>query len=338
MIAPEGRVVRPTLRCLLEDLRDEVGPPELRAALATLEADIADPAYVLPVPLAAAEHLVLDKANMLALDEAAPRKPIKSAADRGAIKVKTSDRRGFLWQDPSGAWWLLGTGVRRDYYEDIDEDTLAALAPTDADRRLAAMEAAYIAECEADRDAQRQILSALIAAAAAPGTGARVELFGAVVDIVVDDDADDDVGELTMSWDFVAFDDQDRFPVDLLALVPGFQEIDQWEFLPPLAPGQAPCWYTYVPRAWMEWLVGMGDVSRLLGEGWSPPNPVADDSDLYAHYTPPAMMAIGYVEGVQVTAICGTRFAPSRLPDHFPVCSRCEDALRVFREVAGGER
>ena len=106
MKAPENRIVRPTLRCLIDDLGNDVGPVELRAALA------------------AAEHLVLDKANMLAGDATAEREPIEAITDRSTVKVKTSDRRGALWQDDDGTWWLLAAGRREaagpgDFYREI---------------------------------------------------------------------------------------------------------------------------------------------------------------------------------------------------------------------------
>ena len=51
MPAQDGRVVRATLRCLREDLAQEVGPDELRIALRTVVEDMAaDPTYLLPCP------------------------------------------------------------------------------------------------------------------------------------------------------------------------------------------------------------------------------------------------------------------------------------------------
>ena len=119
------RVVRATLRCLREDLADEVTPKALRNALRTVLIDIAaDPSYLLPCPLVDAQHAVLDKANQLATDAAAVRERIESLTDRYAIKVKTGDRRAALWQDDSGTWWLLAAGRRKndtsgDFYEEI---------------------------------------------------------------------------------------------------------------------------------------------------------------------------------------------------------------------------
>ena len=73
----------------------------------------ADPHFLFPVPLAAAEHLLLDKANLLALDPNADRELIVTIADRSMIKVKASDRRGALWLDPAGTWWLLAPVAAR---------------------------------------------------------------------------------------------------------------------------------------------------------------------------------------------------------------------------------
>jgi hypothetical protein len=80
-----------------------VEPDVLRRVLSTARRDLAaDPRFLFPVALAATEHLVLEKANLLALDPNAEREPIKMLTDRSTVKVKTSDRRGVLWQDDEG--------------------------------------------------------------------------------------------------------------------------------------------------------------------------------------------------------------------------------------------
>lgn len=111
----DKRVVRATLRCLRLDLAQEVGPDELKVALRTVVDDMAaDPTYLLPCPLVDAEHAVIEKANLLATDEAAHRERIEALTDRHAIKVKTGDRRAALWRDKDGTWWLLAAGRRKD--------------------------------------------------------------------------------------------------------------------------------------------------------------------------------------------------------------------------------
>src|ERR687888_1108698 len=153
-----GRVVRPTLRCLIEDLGQEVGPAALRAALPTAARDMAaDSRYLFPVALVAVEHIVLDKANMLAGSSTAERERIEAITALEAIKVKTADRRGALWQDGEGVWWLLAAGRRKDdgpgdFYREISRygRNAGRILPTEQDRRYHRFEKAYIAECEAE--------------------------------------------------------------------------------------------------------------------------------------------------------------------------------------------
>lgn len=88
-----NRVVRATLRCLVEDLAEGIAASEIRAALRTLSDDLAaDSNHLLPEPLVDIAHPVLDKANLIAGDEAARRERIKSIVDRDVIKVKTGNR------------------------------------------------------------------------------------------------------------------------------------------------------------------------------------------------------------------------------------------------------
>lgn len=35
----------------------------------------------------------------------------------------------------------------------------------------------------------------------------------------------------------------------------------------------------------------------------------------------------GYVLGEEITALCGTKFIPTRDPDRYPVCEACREAL-----------
>ena len=111
----DKRIVRPTLRCLLDELSHEVGPETLKTALRSARKDMAsDETYLFPCPLTEAQHLLLDKANLIAADAAAERERIAVISDRFAIKVKTSDRRAALCQDDRGTWWLLAAGHPKD--------------------------------------------------------------------------------------------------------------------------------------------------------------------------------------------------------------------------------
>jgi hypothetical protein len=39
----------------------------------------------------------------------------------------------------------------------------------------------------------------------------------------------------------------------------------------------------------------------------------------------------GYFHGEEVTALCGKRWVPSRLPDNFPICQTCVEVLAQMR-------
>ena len=52
-------------------------------------------------------------------------------------------------------------------------------------------------------------------------------MFGARVGVQIDAEPDDEM--LSVAFDFVSFDQRARFPVDVLAFVPGFETVDDWD-------------------------------------------------------------------------------------------------------------
>lgn len=344
MKSPKDRIVRPTLRCLLNDLGSEVRPASLRAALVSAERDMAaDSHYLFPVPLVSAEHMTLDKANMLARDSAAQMEPIALISDRVMFKVKVADRRAALWRDNQGVWWLVAAGRRKDdgsgdFYEELARHAGNSdrLAPTDQDRRYLQFEEAYIADCEADREAQAAVIQTLLNAVAESGKAFSIAVFGALVTISIDSE-DDDSEMLSMSFDFTSFKERDRFPIDIIGYVPGYDSVDDWDVLPPLRAGDPQCWYTYVSQDWVEWLATAVELDELLGPPWSPPTPSTSSAGQQSHRAPASVVMLGYIEGVEITALCGVRFTPYRNPDHFEECPACAQALALLR-IGGRER
>lgn len=337
------RVVRPTFRCLREDLAHEVGPDELRTVLRSFVDDIAaDPTYLLPCPLADAEHAVLDKANLIATDDAAQREPIEVLTDRHAIKVKTGDRRAALWQDADGIWWLLAAGRRKndtpgDFYREIARfsDDATPIAPTDEDYRYLRFEAAYEKECEAERAAHGEVLRAVLAAARTPQSIAPVGVFGAevLVKIVPDEDG---LAVLEMSWEFAQFDQQDRFPMDVLAMVPGREDIDAWDYLPPRKDSDSPhTWFTYVTDEWVDHMATSAELDELLADGadWQPVNPWSDGSEHFSHWAKGSIVTLAYMTGIEITALCGASVVAHRDYERFPVCPRCQENLVLLRSL-----
>jgi hypothetical protein len=337
------RVVRATLRCLVEDLGQEVGPDAVRTALKTLQADMAaDPTYLLPCALVDVEHLVLDKANSIATDDAAPRERIEVLTDRHVVKVKTSDRRAALWQDDDGVWWLLAAGRRKDdgtgdFYREIEryEGDATPIAPTEDDRRYRRLERAYESECEAERAAEARVVSAVLAAARTPGSAIQAEVFGAVVTIEIVPD-EDDLAVLEMSWEFLQFDQQDRFPMDVLAMVPGRADIEAWEYVPPRKDGDSPhTWFTYVSAEWVVDMATAAELDELLDgrDEWQPINPVSDGSEHFSHYAKGSIVTLAYLTGIEIRALCGASVVAHRDYERFAVCPICQENLDLLRSV-----
>lgn len=341
-----GGLVRPTLRCLLEDLAQEVGPHELRVAIRTAEVDMAaDETYLFPCPLTDADHLLIDKANLLAGDETAERERIQAITDRYAIKVKASDRRAALWQDEVGTWWLLAAGRRKndgvgDFYRDLDRFTgndSAPIAPTDADQRYLRLEIAYAAECAAERLAHRRILEAVFQAARNASTDIEAEAFGAIVSIRIDPD-EDGLASIEMSWEFDRFEKVDRFPYDVLAMVPGLEDIEMWQYLPPRKDSDSPhTWFAYVSTEWVGHLATSVEIDDLIDDDWTPPEPATDGSEHFSHYAQSKVATLAYVEGIEIVGLCGARVVAHRDYEHFPVCPNCIESLELLRSLKGHE-
>jgi hypothetical protein len=345
MKAVDGRVVRPTLRCLLDDLGTEVGPAVLRSALSTAKRGLAaKPRFLFAVPLTATEHAVLDKANLIALDVNADRELIVSISDRSVIKVKTSDRRGALWLDASGTWWLLAAGRRKDdgpgdFYRDLakfgrDSDPIA---PTEADLTYLRFETAFIAECALDRNAHTAIVEALLAAAASPGGRQAAEIFGANVLVQIDAEPDDEM--LNVSFDFVSFEQRGRFPADVLGFVPGFESLDDWDVVPALQPGDPETWFTFVHRSWIDYLATSVELGRMLEGRTVPGLPARTTSTTgrLAHRASAALVTLSFVEGIEITALCGVQFVAHRDPSLYEECPNCAASLALLRQSVGND-
>ena len=54
------------------------------------------------------------------------------------------------------------------------------------------------------------------------------------------------------------------------------------------------------------------------------------DHDRFSHYVTKEDAMKAYVDGVQVTALCGKKWIPSRDPEKFPVCPVCKDLYGLF--------
>jgi hypothetical protein len=323
-------MVRPTIRCVLEDLLDEGSNGALREAFRT--AQWSDTL----LPLRQLEHPVLTRANELASDSAMHREPVKCITDRDCVKVKTGEWRGALWQDAGGQWWLLAVGRRKDdgpgdFYRELTryERDSSVIAPSDRDYAKLRLEAAHRAILAEEQAAQRDVIGTLLAAASKPGDAAETVVFGARVRIRVDRD-EDELDELTVSFEFECFDDQDRFPADVLEMIPagGFE---QWQYLPAFGPDQVPIWSLIVRVAWIDWLSVAVELDELKAGNRTTRQDHHPVGHQHAHYASARVVTLAYVEGVEIQGLCGYMFTPSRDPDPLPLCAGCQEALEIFR-------
>lgn len=63
----------------------------------------------------------------------------------------------------------------------------------------------------------------------------------------------------------------------------------------------------------------------------------SDDSEKIAHWARKDKITEGYVEGVEILALCGKYFVPSRDPEGLEVCKPCEAVLNtMFGDGDGG--
>lgn len=333
--------VRPTLRCITEDLAPAL-PRDIAAEVRIARKSIAgDPTHVLPFRLSDLEHPVLQRACELADDER--QRPIESISDRRVWRVKTGPHRGAMWKDDDGQWWLLAAGRRKDdgpgdFYVDIAAfgDDSSPLGPDALDYQYLKLERAMDADLQHDAEAQEQILDALLTAAADRGTPATVYVWGAKVSIRISADNDGgSEGELTVEIEMVTFEEQDRLPADLLGLVPFFGSLDFWDVLPPLGPSQQPIWWTLVPDGLIHWLSVAVELDELLHAAWpqAPESAAPDHPENFSHYVPRQVVTLAYVEGVRLRGLCGYEFTPHRDPDLLPTCQGCQEGLEVLRRI-----
>lgn len=304
----------------------------------SLKAMTEDPHFLFPAELKAIDHPILAKATEIAADSNAPRERVAVISDRVAIKVKTSDRRGAMWQDKEGTWWLLAAGHRKDggsgdFYRGLNRFKASSdpIAPTDDDYRYLRFEHAYLDELAIEREAHGEVIAAVLAAASAPGCSVEATVFGATLVVTVE--RADDLDELSVSFDFQNFNDRHRFPVDIIGFIPGRESLDDWDVLPALSDGDPECWYTYVTPAWVDWLSTAAELDALLDPNWAAPQPSNGAAHEHAHRAAGKVVALAYVEGVEITALCGARFAPFRDPDGFPECPACAETLKLLRRA-----
>lgn len=187
----------------------------------------------------------------------------------------------------------------------------------------------------AERAAQAEILGAVLAAARTPSSVVAAEVFGAVVSVSIVPD-EDGLAVLEMSWEFTTFDQQDRFPMDVLAMVPGREDIEAWDYLPPRKHSDSPhTWFTYVTGEWVDHMATSAELDELLdnGDDWQPVNPSTDGSEHFSHLAKGSIVTLAYLTGIEIRALCGASIVAHRDYERFPVCPVCQESLRLLRSL-----
>ena len=115
-------------------------------------------------------------------------------------------------------------------------------------------------------------------------------------------------------------------------MIPGFSNIDAWEYLPPRKANDSPhSWFTYVTARWVADLATASELDDLLPADWEPANPSTDGSEKFSHYASGQIVTMAYVEGVEIRGLCGASVIPHRDPQQLPICAHCVEAITLLR-------
>ncbi len=314
----------------------------MREALKTAEADLnTDALYLFPNTLDQLRNPVLDKANSLANDPNADRMRIKAITDRHVIKVKTGPHRAAMWRDEDGQWWLLAAGHRRDdgpddFYRELEKygNDSSPIAPTQRDKDYLRYETEYSKELELERTVHARVLQALLGAASTPGEWVSLEAFGAQVGLRIEPD-EDGIAVVEVTWRMVDYADHQQLPVDLLAMIPAGQNIDDWACLKPRDSGMDQLWHTYVTEVWVENLAVSAELDLLeqAANNATAIDPVSDGSENFSHWAKGSVVTRAYIEGIEIMGLCGARVVAHRDYEELPVCDKCNEAFALLRKL-----
>jgi len=184
------------------------------------------------------------------------------------------------------------------------------------------------------------VIRTLLDAARSLGEVQSTTVFGATLSIRIDSD-EDGYDVLDVSWDLVTYEEQDRFPADVLALIPDRGPLDNWDYLPPSAsdPGGPGSWFTYISSDWVGYLGTSAEIDDLLDgvDNWSPQNPATDGSEMFSHHAAGHVVTLAYVTGIPIHALCGAVIVAHRDPERLPVCPQCEENLALLRSMRSSD-
>lgn len=339
---------RPTLRCLLDELRPELRDPDQRSALASGKVSSLG-----PLPLEDIVHPLLEKATEMLVGRSATEIHdllISSVTDNPWYKVKSGHRlRGAAFIDRNGQVWLCAAGLRRDgdksdFYTTFERQCAngsAIFLPTDDDYKRKLLEEAHLAE-----NKRRTLLAARVATcvgrAARTHSTESIELPTAVdphsnepldgASLVVDviHGELDDVGEITLSIEVtgIASHGYDDVIFEVQSSLPGIP-LSDWDVVPRSDVHHDPCWYVLVEPDWINRFCE--EVERLGPDEFAknPPD-LLDGSDGFSHLVQRNGLTEAVVNGSPVRALCGRTFVPGRDPDDRDICPVCASHVQTL--------
>lgn len=331
---------RPTLRVIQEDLVSDWGDPFPLRAVENGQVDQLHPLSALPHPL-------IERASAtFGLDsESGDYKPIECSTATRLWKVRTSQWRGGVWEDPeTGVFWLVvaglskgGHGDHSDFYKRVEREVqtsdLSHWLPTTQDQDLLKRETAARMKTEWELEIQRQTLEALQKIHSGGSERFDVHLPTAgeqrvgAVEITVSplrDDADEehiDVDEIVVEiLPDQSFTMQNliwtlRLRV-LISLAPPEQEWDAGGgvFSNLGEPGQ--------------WTERVRSLAELVETG------VLESSEpgKTSHFTHREHLSDKTIDGRAVRALCGVAFVPIQDHETMPECPKCAE---IYAELPG---
>jgi len=329
---------RPTIRCLLDELRSDLGDADQRSALASSSLR-----GLGKVPLDTIDHPLLEKATMLSDRPLAElhQHRISAVTDYAWYRVKAGHFRGAVWIDKAGLPWLCAAGIRRDgdtsdFYADFERRCVSGsdvFLPAESDSKRLRLEVANAN----DRDRQRALVIKVldgIAAAAKSSEPQRVTLpttinsqalfsEGAQLQVAVSSNGPEYPNEITISVEVTDFADAryDDVLFEVQAAFPGVP-LNDWDVAPTLEGLRDPCWYVVVPEGWLERLLQDVDDRGTAAMAESPLD-MTDGPDGFAHVVQRSGLTHAIVDGHVVRAACGRTFVPGQDPNDKEMCVRC---------------
>ncbi|OXR39658.1 hypothetical protein B7C42_08273 [Nocardia cerradoensis] len=327
-----NRRARPTIRLLSEDLPSGWEDPNCTRAIADRQWDRLRPLAELPHPLLrkAAEMYGPDPVH-----DPAPR-PIERLGSFRLQELRNSQWRAGIWTDPeTGVRWIVAAGLAKgghqdgdDFYKTLErrvgnEGGASSMLPTARDVELLKTETAAWALTSWYLEIQTRITQALkdiraigcIRVDLPPSPRRQSSTIGQVeidFEAISDDETPReeftvtfrlDAAHLTSNWGWRAIQRV------LISIAPPVQDWDRHQNIAFVMgdPG-------HLDRQ-LRHLSVANEQSVLL----------AAEHGAVSHYTHAPHIAEASVTGTALRAMCGVVFVPTRDPDRFPVCARCEE-------------